>query len=86
MGCSDVVDSLIFVCEAGNIPKGKEQVYGYNWGVTSTWINVKRVGEESYPFRHVKVKTSAWSTNVCSIDEIIDEKAETKEITVNCEG
>jgi len=40
VGCAGYEQELTVVCEIATIPSNQSQTYGYNWGVTTTWINV----------------------------------------------
>ncbi|MBA5248301.1 MAG: hypothetical protein FE834_02010 [Gammaproteobacteria bacterium] len=40
VGCAGIHEGLSLVCETGTIPPRGNQTYGYNWGVTTTWINI----------------------------------------------
>ncbi|MBT5574220.1 MAG: hypothetical protein HOJ97_02430 [Alphaproteobacteria bacterium] len=39
-GCAGIKQGLSLVCENAKIESGGSQLYKYNWGVTTTWINV----------------------------------------------
>lgn len=39
-GCAGVTEGLSLVCETATIPSEASSAYGYNWGVTTTWLNV----------------------------------------------
>lgn len=47
VGCADVYGTLTSVCEGHDwVGPGETRLYKYNWGVTTTWMNVQTPREE----------------------------------------
>ena len=81
VGCAGGYKYITLVCQGAEISPGGEYSYGYNWGVTETWLNIATQGadikvhrcleilldvlENECTFEHHTVDTDAWKTDIC---------------------
>lgn len=86
-GCTKVAEGLSLVCATGTIASGNESTYGYNWGVSTTWLNIgNELGTDgTHPcsplaseflakgciFDHRDVDTKADDVSTCTISGMI---------------
>jgi hypothetical protein len=87
-GCFGAAEGLTLVCETRKIQPRSSALYGYNWGVTETWINVGRLVDSSgfHPCSaispskgaciadHKVVDTESGSTNECTVSSTVTKK------------
>ena len=83
-GCVGISGGLTVVCEDLILKPEEGYTYKYNWGVTSTWINIARnsytethgcafghlnVGDDLCIADHHRITTVAYDTHICRLRE-----------------
>ena len=67
VGCAGVYYGLTVVCDTENVQPGKSAEYKYNWGVTTTWVNVQAPSGEN-TWKAWAPCSSSGSSRLCFLD------------------
>ncbi|MCP3850968.1 MAG: hypothetical protein GY694_12130 [Gammaproteobacteria bacterium] len=85
LGCAGCYKSLCTVCKTTVLNAGSSTTYKYNWGVSSTWLNIANYHSEysdgnTWPcetaesdseclMKHKTVSTKAYHTKTCTLTD-----------------